>query len=174
MIFSRFCAPKTFTKFSSIACLLLISLLISGTGQRADAKPLNKKECKELKKKIKTLKTSPTVANMEKGFEWVKENIKGDDLLSIKEFIETEEQFKFRCPQPKKKKSPKPIPKPIKKEMVEKDKKKKPIKKKSTTKKKTNQKTKKNSKLEIQKKSEPSLFEALFPSSLEEKAKTKS
>ena len=36
---------------------------------------------------------------MSKGFEWVKANVKGDQLITIKNFIETEEQLKFRCPE---------------------------------------------------------------------------
>lgn len=171
----------------ALAVLLLAVSVFSI--QPASAKPLAKKECKTLKIKLKTLKATPAVMNMSKGFEWVKENMKGDDLLPIKEFIETEEQYKFRCPQPKKKKAPKPKPKrvdakknlvdkkakskakPEKKVQKTKPKKKKKTKK-STTKKKPAKKKKKKSSLEPTKKPEPTLFETIFPSSVENKEKS--
>ncbi len=171
--------------------------LSATTTQTANAKPLPKKECQALKTKLKTLKAIPAVVNMSKGFEWVKANMKGDDLLPIKEFIETEEQYKFRCPQPKKKKTPKPktakaetkkgldaakkssISKPIKKKAEKKAPKAKPKKKtskKKPTPKKSKKKkeTKKKSSLEEKPKSEPTLFETIFPSSVEYNNKKKS
>ena len=160
--------------------------------QTVNAKPLPKKERKALQIKLKTLKTTPAVMNMSKGFEWVKANMKGDELLPIKEFIETEEQYKFRCPQPRKKKAPKPKPKTAsadaKKAVADKNKKanvkKKAVKakkktqpKKKTTKKKPLPKkktTKKKSSLEEKPKTEPTLFETIFPSSVEYNNKNKS
>lgn len=183
MNFSRNLLQKFFIKSLIITGVFFASLCLVSANQPLKAKPLPKKECKTLKDKLKQLKTNDAVMKMSKGFEWVKENVKGDDLLPIKEFIETEEQYKFRCPQPKKKKAPKPKPK---KDLVKKDKKsnvtskkvtkkkKKAPKKSSTSKKKTNKKTKKNSKLEKPKKTEPTLFETIFPSSVEEKEKSKS
>jgi outer membrane biosynthesis protein TonB len=183
MNFSRICLQKFFIKSLIITGIFFASLCLVGANQPLKAKPLPKKECKILRDKLKQLKTDEAVMKMSKGFEWVKENVKGDDLLPIKEFIETEEQYKFRCPQPKKKKAPKPKPK---KDLVKKDKKsnvtskkvtkkkKKAPKKSSTSKKKTKKKTKKNSKLEKPKKTEPTLFETIFPSSGEEKEKSKS
>ncbi|MEP3475903.1 MAG: hypothetical protein ABJN57_06790 [Hyphomicrobiales bacterium] len=166
--------------------VLLLAVSVSSI-QPASAKPLAKKECKTLKSKIKTLKATPAVMNMSKGFEWVKENMKGDDLLPIKEFIETEEQYKFRCPQPRKKKAPKPKKADPKKDLVDKKAKskakpekkvqktkpkKKKKNKKSTTKKKPVKKKKKKSSLEPTKKPEPTLFETIFPSSVENKEKS--
>ncbi len=168
--------------------VLLLTVSVSSI-QPVSAKPLAKKECKTLKSKIKTLKATPAVMNMSKGFEWVKDNMKGDDLLPIKEFIETEEQYKFRCPQPRKKKAPKPKPKKVdaKKNLVDKKAKskaktekkvqktkpkKKKKTKKSTTKKKPVKKKKKKSSLEPTKKPEPTLFETIFPSSVENKEKS--
>lgn len=90
---------------------MLVSLCLVSANQPLAAKPLPKKDCKVLKEKLKELKTNDAVKKMSKGFEWVKENVKGDDLLTIKNFIETEEQYKFRCPQKKKKKAPTPKPK---------------------------------------------------------------
>lgn len=183
MNFSRNLLQKFFIKSLIITGVFFASLCLVSANQPLKAKPLPKKECKTLKDKLKQLKTNDAVMKMSKGFEWVKENVKGDDLLPIKEFIETEEQYKFRCPQPKKKKAPKPKPK---KDLVKKDKKsnvtskkvtkkkKKAPKKSSTSKKKNNKKTKKNSKLEKPIKTEPTLFETIFPSSVEEKEKSKS
>ena len=170
--------------FFSILALIIFSMSVTQS-QTVNAKPLAKKECKALQTKLKTLKTTPAVMNMSKGFEWVKANMKGDELLPIKEFIETEEQYKFRCPQPRKKKAPKPKPKTAnadaKKAVVDNNKKtnvKKPVKKKAdkakkktqpkktTTKKKPLPKkktTKKKSSLEEKPKTEPTLFETIFP-----------
>lgn len=181
--------------FFSILALIIFSMSVTQS-QTVNAKPLAKKECKALQTKLKTLKTTPAVMNMSKGFEWVKANMKGDELLPIKEFIETEEQYKFRCPQPRKKKAPKPKPKTAsadaKKAVADKNKKasvKKPVKKKvvkakkkSQPKKKTTKKkplpkkktTKKKSSLEEKPKTEPTLFETIFPSSVEYNNKNKS
>ena len=181
--------------FFSILALIIFSMSVTQS-QTVNAKPLPKKECKALQIKLKTLKTTPAVMNMSKGFEWVKANMKGDELLPIKEFIETEEQYKFRCPQPRKKKAPKPKPKTAnadaKKAVVDNNKKtnvKKPVKKKAdkakkktqpkktTTKKKPLPKkktTKKKSSLEEKPKTEPTLFETIFPSSVEYNNKNKS
>lgn len=181
--------------FFSILALIIFSMSVTQS-QTVNAKPLPKKECKALQTKLKTLKTTPAVMNMSKGFEWVKANMKGDELLPIKEFIETEEQYKFRCPQPRKKKAPKPKPKTAnadaKKAVVDNNKKtnvKKPVKKKAdkakkktqpkktTTKKKPLPKkktTKKKSSLEEKPKTEPTLFETIFPSSVEYNNKNKS
>lgn len=181
--------------FFSILTLIIFSMSVTQS-QTVNAKPLPKKECKALQTKLKTLKTTPAVMNMSKGFEWVKANMKGDELLPIKEFIETEEQYKFRCPQPRKKKAPKPKPKTAsadaKKAVADKNKKasvKKPVKKKvvkakkkSQPKKKTTKKkplpkkktTKKKSSLEEKPKTEPTLFETIFPSSVEYNNKNKS
>lgn len=183
--------------FFSILALIIFSMSVTQS-QTVNAKPLPKKECKALQTKLKTLKTTPAVMNMSKGFEWVKANMKGDELLPIKEFIETEEQYKFRCPQPRKKKAPKSKPKPktasadAKKAVANKNKKasvKKPVKKKvvkakkktqpkkKTTKKKPLPKkktTKKKSSLEEKPKTEPTLFETIFPSSVEYNNKNKS
>ncbi len=179
----------SFIKSLTLALAVILLTVSVSYIQPVSAKPLAKKECKTLKSKLKTLKTTPAVMNMSKGFEWVKENMKGDDLLPIKEFIETEEQYKFRCPQPRKKKAPKPKPKKVdpKKNLVDKKAKskakpkkkvqktkpkKKKKTKKSTTKKKPAKKKKKKSSLEPTKKPEPTLFETIFPSSVENKEKS--
>jgi|GEM_PF-3846377 len=179
---------------SSIKSFTLIFTLVAlaintASFHSVSAKPLAKNECKTLKTKLKTLKASPAVINMTKGFEWVKENMKGDDLLPIKEFIETEEQYKFRCPQPRKKKAPKPKTKKLdpKKVLVDKktkskikvktiktkvQKKKKVKTKKNTTKKKPSKNKKEKSSLGTTKKTEPTLFETIFPSSVENQEKS--
>lgn len=62
------------------------------------AGPLPKERCNALQSLYISLKKTKQVQQMSKGFEWVKANIKGDQLITIKNFIETEEQLKFRCP----------------------------------------------------------------------------
>lgn len=61
------------------------------------ATPLSSQKCTELRKLRTELIKSPSVKQMAKGFEWVKANLEGEDLLPIQNFIETEEQLRFRC-----------------------------------------------------------------------------
>lgn len=61
------------------------------------AAPLDKEKCKALQDELKTLKTHDSVKAMEKGFKWVEENIKGDDLIPIRQYMEINEQLKFLC-----------------------------------------------------------------------------
>lgn len=185
---------NSFSYLKSISLVFLISFACANFTviSSAEAKQLNKKECKVLKGKLKTLKATPAVLNMSKGFEWVKENVKGDDLLPIKDFLETEEQYKFRCPQPRKKKAPVPKKKKLKsaksklknsnvvKKQANKAKSKpkkvsKPVKKKKYKPKKSSQKPKKTKHIKNSlikpPKQEPTLFETIFPSSVEKPEK---
>lgn len=183
-------SKNSFSYLKSISLVFLISFACANFTviSSAEAKQLNKKECKVLKGKLKTLKATPAVLNMSKGFEWVKENVKGDDLLPIKDFLETEEQYKFRCPQPRKKKAPVHKKKKLKtaksklkksdldKKQTSKAKKvTKSTKKKKTKTKKSKTKTKKTKHVKNSlikpPKQEPTLFETIFPSSVEKTEK---
>lgn len=75
--------------------LLASQIPASGTAMAAS---LPSKRCAALHALYMNLRQTDEVKSMTKGFEWVKENIKGDKLITIKNFIETEEQMKFRCP----------------------------------------------------------------------------
>lgn len=83
--------------FSVPAALIMSSSLLIGS-ESARAASLNKDECIKLLSLYKNLRKTEEVKAMTKGFEWVKENIKEEKLVTIKNFIETEEQLKFRCP----------------------------------------------------------------------------
>lgn len=81
-----------------LAVGLALLLAASGVTGAAKAGPLPKERCSDLQALYMNLKKTEQVKQMSKGFEWVKANIKGDQLVTIKNFIETEEQLKFRCP----------------------------------------------------------------------------
>ncbi len=85
--------------------LLLIGIVLFITTLQSPAKAeiLSIEACEALTDKRKALREEEAVKAMQKGFEWVKANIKGNDLQPIKAYIETEEQLKFRCPKNRKK-----------------------------------------------------------------------
>lgn len=76
-------------------CLLASQIFPAST---ANAASLPSKRCAALHALYMNLRQTDEVKSMTKGFDWVKDNIKGDQLITIKNFIETEEQMKFRCP----------------------------------------------------------------------------
>lgn len=100
-----FCLPTSLVvKSSSHLSHLILALgmaclmLLASPHQPLNAASLKKEDCAALQSLYKNLRLTDEVKAMTKGFEWVKENIKGDKLITIKNFIETEEQLKFRCP----------------------------------------------------------------------------
>ncbi len=76
---------------------ILLPLICFGTA--LNAAPLESEDCVRIEGEYKTLKKNPNVKHMSKGFEWVKANSSQLDLGPIKQFIELQEQLKFRCPQ---------------------------------------------------------------------------
>lgn len=78
--------------------VLLASALIAGP---ALATPLDKEACDGLKAEYARLGDESMKADLAKGAEWGKANLSESRLTEIKHYIETEEQFLFRCPQPK-------------------------------------------------------------------------
>lgn len=72
-------------------------LLCSG----AVAAPLDAAACDQLRQELATVEKSPARANFLKGPAWAKANLKPDQLAAVEKLIETEQQFLFRCPQPK-------------------------------------------------------------------------
>ena len=151
-----------------------------------NAEPLSKQACKNLNEKLQKLLQLQAVQDMGKGFEWVKANSKPEEIQSIKLYIETEEQLKFRCPRLKKNKSKKKIVKPKRKpadlknrpapksaidttkkkklkpdDKTKKTTKKTPVKKKNAPKKKP-QKPKSKPKKQTEKQPEPTLLDDLI------------
>ena len=85
--------------------LLLIGIVLFITTIQSPTKAeiLSIEACQALADKRKVLREEEAVKAMQKGFEWVKANIKGNDLQPIKAYIEIEEQLKFRCPKKRQK-----------------------------------------------------------------------
>jgi hypothetical protein len=65
------------------------------------AQPLGKEECDRLKADYTRLGQGDLKADLEKGAEWGRANLTEARLKEIQGFIELEEQFLFRCPQPR-------------------------------------------------------------------------
>ncbi len=77
-----------------IACLLSLPL-------PALAQPLGKEECEKLKAEYTRIGQTDLKADLEKGPAWGKSNLPAARLKEIQGYIELEEQFLFRCPQPR-------------------------------------------------------------------------
>lgn len=88
--------PMQFLASFTLVLLLGLAALTSNAGP-ANAAKLDTKTCSDLKLERDKLKTHETVKAMQKGFEWVKENIKSDELTPIRDFIEVNEKLKFQC-----------------------------------------------------------------------------
>ena len=108
------------------------------------AAKLSKEECKALSDQLKELKKQPAVKNMAKGFEWVKANMKPEELGPIRTYLELDETLKFRCRYKGKRKAKKSVVKPETKKATVKSKQPPlPVKKKKPAPKKTKKSIKK-------------------------------
>lgn len=115
---------NTCSMWHSVSITLAITIAIAFAQlHTANAKPLSADKCKELIEQQKTLQKDPIVIQMEKGFEWVKENIKGDALSPIKQYLDVSDQLNFRCPNKSKPKKTAKKPEKIEKSTNPKDKK---------------------------------------------------
>ena len=74
--------------------LLTLAMILS---EPLSAARLDDKTCADLRKSLAEIKTDESVKAMQKGFEWVRDNIQGEKLRPIQKFIELNEQIKFRC-----------------------------------------------------------------------------
>lgn len=81
--------PLTLVALAAVAC---------GT---ANAAPLDPPACEQLRQEINTIERTGARINFAKGAAWAKANLKPDQLQQIEKLIDTEQQFLFRCPQPK-------------------------------------------------------------------------
>ena len=65
------------------------------------AAPLEPAACEKLRSDLSALEKSGARINLSKGAAWAKANLKSDQLQQIEQLIDTDAQFLFRCPQPK-------------------------------------------------------------------------
>ncbi len=65
------------------------------------AAPLEPAACEKLRSDLSTLEKSGARINLSKGAAWAKANLKADQLQQIEQLINSDAQFLFRCPQPK-------------------------------------------------------------------------
>lgn len=87
-------------RFSSVVATI-IALAATALAFEARAVGLDPQACELLKTEYTRLNDDAMRADLGKGAEWGKANLSEQRLREIKHFIETEEQFLFRCPQPK-------------------------------------------------------------------------
>lgn len=83
---------------------LLPLMLIGATGLSpvaANATSLDATACELLQQEISALDKAGVRSNFDKGVGWAMANLKPEDLQQIEKLIDTEAQFNFRCPQPK-------------------------------------------------------------------------
>lgn len=88
---------KEIRGINALISALLLSSLYWGISTPLHAKMLDRQTCNKLSDELKQLKQHSSVQAMKNGFEWVKANVKPEDLQPIRSYIETEEQLRFRC-----------------------------------------------------------------------------
>jgi hypothetical protein len=67
----------------------------------AIAVPLDAPACEQLRQEMSALERSGARINLAKGADWARANLKPDQLQQVEKLIDSEAQFLFRCPQPK-------------------------------------------------------------------------
>ncbi len=67
----------------------------------AVAAPLEPTACEQLRQELGKIELTGARGNLAKGAAWAKVNLKPEQLQQIEKLIDTEAQFLFRCPQPK-------------------------------------------------------------------------
>jgi len=85
----------------NLALPIVIGLASLLPGAVASAAPLEPAACEQLRQNLGTLEKSGARNNFAKGAAWAKANLKPEQLQQIEQLIDTEAQFLFRCPQPK-------------------------------------------------------------------------
>ena len=81
--------------------LLVPLFALALASQPATAVQLDVTACDQLKSELGALEKAGARVNFEKGAAWAKANLSKDQLGQIEKLIDTEAQFLFRCPQPK-------------------------------------------------------------------------
>jgi len=85
----------------NLALPVVIGLAALLPGASASAAPLEPAACEQLRQDLGTLEKAGARNNFAKGAAWAKANLKPEQLQQIEQLIDTEAQFLFRCPQPK-------------------------------------------------------------------------
>ena len=86
------------------AAALAVSILLAASS--AHAVQLDTTACDQLKQELGALEKSGARVNFDKGAAWAKANLTKDQLSQVEKLIDTEAQYLFRCPQPKRKLDP--------------------------------------------------------------------
>ena len=87
----RFACVAAFTLVLSAACLLTVS---------AGASPLDKNACAKLAQDLQNLKALDVDKLMENGPAWAAGHLSPGDLALVRQYIDLDEQVKFRCTAP--------------------------------------------------------------------------
>lgn len=78
-----------------------VAALLAGTAAAANASPLDQAACDKLRDELAAIERTGARINFSKGAAWAKANLGAGELQQVRKLIETEQQFLFRCPQPK-------------------------------------------------------------------------
>ena len=79
-------------------CGLLAPIVLCGGVAAAQ---LDRPACAQLRQDIAAIEKSGARANLAKGAAWAKANLEATALEQVERLIDAEQQFQFRCPQPK-------------------------------------------------------------------------
>jgi len=82
-------------RFCTLA--LLVAVMVPVWGPIAAAEPLDKESCSKLQVERKQLLNADMKAALERGPDWVKNNLTEEAIGRVRHFIEVEEQIQFRC-----------------------------------------------------------------------------
>ncbi len=79
----------------AIAVLILAAAPLAAPDVRAE--PLDKESCVKLNAERKQLLTREMQAALERGPDWVKDNLSEEKIERVRHFLSVEEQIQFRC-----------------------------------------------------------------------------
>ncbi|MGB2931047.1 MAG: hypothetical protein WBE08_03605 [Methyloceanibacter sp.] len=76
---------------------ILVSAAVTGLGSVAVAEPLDKESCAKLQLERKQLLNKDMQAALDRGPDWVKENLTEEAISRVRHFLKVEEHIQFRC-----------------------------------------------------------------------------
>lgn len=76
---------------------MLILAAAPFAGQGARAEPLDKESCARLETERKTLLNREMQEALDRGPDWVKDNLSQEKIERVRHFLSVEEQIQFRC-----------------------------------------------------------------------------
>ena len=88
---------RRFSRFVARALALSAPVLIPVC---ADASPLDKNACAKLAQELQNLKALDVDKLMENGPAWAADHLSTSDLALVRQYIDLDEQMKFRCAAP--------------------------------------------------------------------------